>query len=265
MTSFIKKASLIYILFLFTTLSGSPIQANDSSPTEGDLAFQQMKEQIAEENNRTENTQATNSSPTEVDLALQQMKEQIAEKNNRTENTFEEDISEKDPSVEIPAPEKEQSTEEKPLGITPALIEIPAIDARAEVIEVGQTADGNMEAPADIHTIGWYEPGTKPGNNGNAVMAGHVDGLSSPGTFFNLKKLEPGDLIHITGTDGTELTFSVREKKAFLPQEAPIEEIFGGSSESHLNLITCTGAFDTNSGDYEERLVVYADLITDEQ
>lgn len=233
MTSFIKKASLIYILFLFTTLSGSHIQATDSSPTEGDIAFQQIKEQIIKEN------------------ALK-------------EKTFEEEILEKDLSIRPSTSAEEKSIEEIQSGITPALIEIPAIDARAEIIEVGQTAEGNMEAPADIHTIGWYAPGVKPGNNGNAVMAGHVDGLTGPGTFFNLKKLKAGDLILITGTDGTELTFSVREKKAYLPQEAPLKEIFGASPEPHLNLITCTGIFNTTIGHYEERLVVYADLLKNE-
>ncbi|OHX51378.1 hypothetical protein BB776_03190 [Planococcus salinarum] len=92
-------------------------------------------------------------------------------------------------------------------------------------------------------------------------MAGHVDGLSQPGIFYDLNKLEPGDEIHITGTDGTELLFVVRAKKSYPPEDAPIQEIFGHSSASQLNLITCTGVFDESTGDYEERLVIYTDLI----
>lgn len=229
MNSFIKKAFLIYILFLFTTLSGSPIQATESSSIKSNIAFQQIKEQITEET-------------------------------SYEEKTFEEEILEKDLSVRPSPPVKEKKVEEIQQGVTPALIEIPAIDARAKVIQVGQTADGNMEAPANIHTIGWYEPGIKPGNNGNAVMAGHVDGLSSPGTFFNLKKLEPGDKIHITGIEGTELTFVVVEKQAYPPEDAPLNEIFGDSSKPQLNLITCTGTFNAETGHYEERLVVYTEL-----
>lgn len=230
MTSIIKKTFLIYILFLFTTLSDSPIQATKSSLSEGDLAFQQAKERITLE-------QST------------------------IEKTVEQKIQERAFAIQSASPSKEQKAIETQLGITPALIEIPAIDERAEVISVGQTEDGNMEAPEDIHTIGWYEPGTKPGNNGNAVLAGHVDGLTGPGTFYNLKQLEPGDEIHITGSEGAELTFVVVEKQAYSPEDAPLHEIFGDSSIPQLNLITCTGTFDTAIGHYEERLVVYTELV----
>lgn len=238
MNSFIKKAFLIYILFLFATLSGSLIQATDSSPSESDVEFQQIKERIMQENNIVEETV-----------------EETAEQ------TVEQKIREKALSIKSESLPKEQEALETPLGITPALIEIPAIDARAEVIPLGQTADGNMAAPADIHTIGWYEPGAKPGGNGNAVMAGHVDGLTSPGTFYNLKKLEKGDQIHITGTDGTELTFAVVEKQAYPPDDAPLNDIFGAGSKPNLNLITCTGIFNAGTGDYDERLVVYTELV----
>ena len=231
MTSMIKKAFLMYILFLFITFSGGTIlQATESSSSEGDLAFQQMKEKIIREN-------------------------------SIVEQTVEQKIREKALSIKSESLPKEQEAIETPLGITPALIEIPAIDARAEVIPLGQTADGNMAAPADIHTIGWYEPGAKPGGNGNAVMAGHVDGLTSPGTFYNLKKLEKGDQIHITGTDGTELTFAVVEKQAYPPDDAPLNDIFGAGSKPNLNLITCTGIFNAGTGDYDERLVVYTELV----
>ncbi|RAZ73451.1 class F sortase [Planococcus halotolerans] len=230
MNSFIKKAFLIYILFLFTTLSGSPIQATDSSQTANDLEFWEIKERFSQE---------------------------IVQE----EDTLEEEILKKTSSISSPPPAEEKSTEEKQFGVTPALIEIPAIDAQAKVIPVGQTADGHMEAPQSIYEIAWYEPGIKPGDTGNAVLAGHVDGLSAPGTFYNLKKLEPGNEIHITGTDGTKLVFIVRDKKSYSPEDAPIQEIFGGSSESHLNLITCTGDYNNSTGDYEERLVIYTDLI----
>ncbi|MCH4827570.1 class F sortase [Planococcus halocryophilus] len=244
MTSIIKKAFLFYLLFLFVTFSGNPIQATESSPLEGDLAFQQMKEQIIRENN-----------------SVEQPVEQKKQQNSTIKLTAEQKIQQKVLTIQSSSSLKEQQVIETPLGITPALIEIPALDARAEVIEVGQTADGNMAAPEDIHTIGWYNLGAKPGDNGNAVLAGHVDGLTGPGTFYNLKELEPDDKIHITGTDGTELTFIVVDKQSYPPEEAPLNEIFGNSSTPQLNLITCTGIFNTAIGHYEERLVVYTELV----
>ncbi|QHJ71342.1 class F sortase [Planococcus halotolerans] len=230
MNSFIKKAGLVYILFLFTTLSGNPIQATDATQVAPEIEFEKMEQRFPQE------------------VVWQ-------------EDTLEEEILRKVASFSSSSKAENESTAEKKIGVVPALIEIPAIKAQAKVIPVGQTADGNMEAPKSIYEIGWYEPGTKPGGSGNAVLAGHVDGLSQPGTFYNLKKLEPGDEIHITGTEGKKLTFKVKGKASYSPEDAPIQEIFGNSSESHLNLITCTGVFDDQTGHYEERLVVFTELV----
>ncbi|EMF45539.1 peptidase C60 sortase A and B [Planococcus halocryophilus Or1] len=257
MTSIIKKAFLFYLLFLFVTFSGNPIQATESSPSEGDLAFQQMKEQILRENNIVEQpVEQKEKQSSSSELTAEQKIQQV----NPIEQTVEQKIQQKVRTIDSPSL-KEQQAIETPLGITPALIEIPAIDAGAKVIQVGQTADGNMEAPEDIHTIGWYNLGAKPGDNGNAVLAGHVDGLTGPGTFYNLKELEPDDKIHIMGTDGTELTFKVVDKQSYPPEDAPLNEIFGAGPKPQLNLITCTGTFNTEIGHYDERLVVYTELV----
>ncbi|AQQ55626.1 class F sortase [Planococcus lenghuensis] len=224
MNGLAKKLFLIYSLFLLTTISDNP----NLTPAH----FSAENEAVVELNEPQANT---------VLPEAQQPAETRVEVPGVTANTPE-------PAVEV-------------AGITPVAIELPAIGEKAEVIEVGQTEEGAMEAPSNIYQIGWYAPGTKPGSSGNAVMAGHVDGLTSPGTFYNLKKLEPGDEIHITGTSGMKLTFVVTDKKSYVPEEAPLEEIFGPSSESRLNLITCTGVFNDDTGLYEERLVVYTELV----
>ncbi|MEV5029054.1 class F sortase [Paenibacillus sp. LPE1-1-1.1] len=50
------------------------------------------------------------------------------------------------------------------------------------------------------------------------------------------------------------------DKQRYHREEAPLEDIFGFSYQSHLNLITCTGEFNDEAKTHEERLVIYTEL-----
>jgi LPXTG-site transpeptidase (sortase) family protein len=146
-------------------------------------------------------------------------------------------------------------------GIVPATIEIPAINVKTKIEQVGTLKDGRMDVPKDPDNVGWYEPGTLPGAPGNAVLAGHVDDLTSPAVFYDLHKLKNGDKIMVTDTDGQTLTFEVYDQKTFPRLDAPIEDIFGFSFASTLNLITCSGDYDPETTERAERTVIYTKLV----
>ncbi|OYD59846.1 hypothetical protein CGZ90_06630 [Fictibacillus aquaticus] len=149
---------------------------------------------------------------------------------------------------------------EESLGILPVSIEIPAIGVDAPVENVGELENGQMGVPENIDGVGWFEPGTKPGDRGNAVMAGHVDSKTGPAVFYKLDKLKPGDEVILKDKSDTVRTFVVTGKKSFPRKKAPVEDIFGFSYQSNLNLITCTGEFNRKARTHEERLVVYTEL-----
>lgn len=148
-------------------------------------------------------------------------------------------------------------------GIEPKRIEIPAIQAKAAVKTVGEAKNGEMEVPANTVETGWYSPATHPGSNGNAVIAGHVDSKKGPAVFFYLKELQPGDNIYLYDKNKRKLTFTVRTKKSYLAEKAPVSEIFGSNTKPMLNLITCTGTFDHKRRTHIDRLVVSAELTND--
>ncbi|MBC1493555.1 sortase [Listeria booriae] len=162
---------------------------------------------------------------------------------------------------EIDAVRAEKQKEQT--GITPVRIEIPAIQVDTAVIQVGKTAGGQMEVPNNTVQTGWYKPGYAPGSQGKAVIAGHVDSKKGPAVFFYLKELQAGDKIFLTDKTGRKLTFSVQSKKSYLAEKAPIDEIFGSSTDRLLNLITCTGTFDYERRTHPDRLVVTAKLTND--
>ena len=141
----------------------------------------------------------------------------------------------------------------------PARLQIPKLKVDAHVIYTGLTKDGDMSVPANVIDAGWYKYGALPGNTGTAVIAGHLDGLrGEPGVFSNLNELIKGDTFTVTETNGQVVSFTVRETRSYPQNEQPVE-VFNSSSGSHLNLITCTGNWDSSAHRFAKRLVVFAD------
>jgi LPXTG-site transpeptidase (sortase) family protein len=136
---------------------------------------------------------------------------------------------------------------------------IPKLDLRAEIIPVGLEENGNMASPEGKDEVGWFEPGVKPGQKGNAVLAGHLDTEEGIDAIFSqISTLQQGDRIVIEDSHGHSNEFAVESIQVYATEEAPLETIFGSSSERRLNLITCHGKWNETSQTYDERLVVYA-------
>lgn len=154
-----------------------------------------------------------------------------------------------DQIVEITSPES--------LGL-PMRLMIPAISVNAVIQHLGVTLKGEMEVPNNIIDVGWFDLGSRPGENGSAVIAGHFDGESSKeGVFTDLDKLKEGDKIYIEDNRGISTVFVVRESRIYDPDY--VEEIFSSNDGIHLNLITCNGIWDKTKKGYSKRLVVFAD------
>ncbi len=155
------------------------------------------------------------------------------------------------------------STGNQRIAADPArfVIDTPAIKVNAPVEYVGLTAERAMEAPKGWWNVGWYERGAKPGEQGNAVIAGHLDSDSGPAVFWQLDKIRVGDEVRVVDVQGSTIRFRVREIQVYYNEDAPLTKIFGSSDGAHLNLITCDGFFDQNAGIYDRRLVVYTDRV----
>ncbi len=142
----------------------------------------------------------------------------------------------------------------------PIRLKIPAINVDAAVEQVGQTPDGAMDVPKDFNDTAWYDLGARPGERGNAVIAGHVDSTTGKAVFWDLRKLVSGDQIIVVGDDGMERQFIVTASESYARAAVPLDRVFGPATDMHLNLITCdsNSAFDRTRGEYAANLVVYA-------
>lgn len=143
----------------------------------------------------------------------------------------------------------------------PTNLKIPKLGINAPVLQVGLDENGKMGVPESVEVVGWYNLGAKPGEKGNAVFAGHLDTITgAPAVFYNLSSLEKGDEIISTDISGKQYRFKVTRKEVYPFDRFPLQDIFGDSKDSSLNLITCAGVFDLTSLNYTQRVVVFSKL-----
>lgn len=147
-------------------------------------------------------------------------------------------------------------------SLVPVKLEIPAAGIDKEVIGVGVNKKGEMDVPSgESDYVGWYKYGAKPGQKGVAVMDAHVYAA-----FKNLKRVDVGDDVYVSGEGGTQLHFRVTKVGTYkLATLSPATLFSGvGTTGRYLNFITCAGTFSAKAGTYSHRLIVFAELVQDE-
>jgi LPXTG-site transpeptidase (sortase) family protein len=145
----------------------------------------------------------------------------------------------------------------------PRTIEIDSIDVYARVIRVGIGQDNEIQAPKSIYNAGWYEGSNKPNEPGAVFIDGHVSGPTKKGIFYNLHKVAVGEVVSIELGSGEKVSYKVEAKEYVKPNEYDMNKALRSYNPDRqgLNIMTCTGDFNQNSGQYEERLVVYTTRI----
>jgi sortase A len=141
----------------------------------------------------------------------------------------------------------------------PARLIMPSIMLDTSVIEVGVTANGEMDVPdGSTKNVGWYRYGTIPGDSGSAVMDAHVYAA-----FKKLRNVKIDDDIYVVNMKGEKLHFRVTDSRVYEYDKLPLEHIFANPDGRHLNFITCARKFIPSLNTYSHRLVVYTELVED--
>lgn len=143
----------------------------------------------------------------------------------------------------------------------PVRLEIPVIKVDAAVELVGLTPDNSMDVPKSPADVAWFKLGTRPGDKGSAVIAGHYGRWKNGqvSVFDDLHKLKKGDKLSVKDDKGATITFVVRESRNYDPN-ANAAAVFGSNDgQSHLNLVTCEGVWDATTQNYSQRLVIFTD------
>ena len=141
----------------------------------------------------------------------------------------------------------------------PVNLEIPAIDVKVVVKPVGLTVDQELELPAFGET-GWYRLGPSPGQDGHAVIAGHVDSRKGLDVFHRLHTVKRGQAIEVRTSTGALLTYEVDEVTRQSKESLPESRMWNSNGRPQLALITCGGKFDKKLRSYPDNVVVYATM-----
>lgn len=145
-------------------------------------------------------------------------------------------------------------------SVPPVRVVAASIDVDVPVVPVGVEPGGFMELPADPAVAGWYRFGADPASpEGNTVISAHVDAPDYPiGPFSALRDLAAGSLIEATDAAGAVHRYTVQSVTYYPKADLPVNDIFTRTDAPALVLITCGGAFDTETGRYADNVVVTA-------
>lgn len=144
----------------------------------------------------------------------------------------------------------------------PKFINLPTVSASGFIQFMGVDQNRQIATPTNVNFAGWYVNSVLPGQAGLSIIVGHVDGLTSPGIFYHLDKLQEGDTFTVERGDGTILTYQVKHTTAVTAENA-VSVLFSQDQtiSSQLNLITCGGVFNHALKEYEQRIIVTAALV----
>ncbi len=144
----------------------------------------------------------------------------------------------------------------------PVAVALPRLGIRSELDRLHLQSGGELAAPPRWDVAGWYAGGSRPGQRGPAVIAGHVDGPDGPAVFWQLRDVRAGDRVEVARADATTAQFVVTRTLAVPKSGFPTEEVYGPTQQAELRLITCTGPFDRRSGHYTDNLIVFATVVS---
>ena len=140
----------------------------------------------------------------------------------------------------------------------PVMLTIPALKIDTRLSGLRKALDGSLQVPEDPQRAGWYSQGPAPGDDGPAVIAGHVDSYRGPGIFSRLDELAVGDLLDVRRADGSVVAFVVQSVETFAKRDFPTETVYVGDGTTSLRLITCGGEFDKKARSYLSNVIVFA-------
>jgi hypothetical protein len=165
------------------------------------------------------------------------------------------------PKVHVPVDVRAFRSNSRPHTAPPPtrlIIAAGGVDTPLE--RLGQSPDGTIQVPQHWQRAGWYQPGPRPGEQGAAVILGHVDSPSGPAVFAGLSSLTRGDRIVVRRADGSTLTFRVTRSELRRRSRFPVKDVYWPTLRSELRLITCGGQYFRARGGYLSNVIVFATL-----
>jgi sortase (surface protein transpeptidase) len=143
----------------------------------------------------------------------------------------------------------------------PVRIVIPAIRVNARIVPLGLNRDRTMQVPRNRADTGWFRPGPEPGEQGAAVIVGHLATRSGAGVFARLSKLRAGGVITIRLRGGSTVRFVARSMIRVPKTRFPTKRVYAKTAQPTLRLISCAGKLNPVTGHHVDNYIVFASLL----
>ena len=146
----------------------------------------------------------------------------------------------------------------------PRAIYIDKIGVRAKVLPMSLNPDRSIQAPINIFDAGWYTESAVPSRAGAVVIDAHASGPTREGLFAYLDTLTKGDTIEVETGDGTRYTYRVVATETVKLEDVDMKKLMlpYGTATHGANFITCAGDWLEGSETFNERAVVYTELVS---
>lgn len=172
------------------------------------------------------------------------------------------EVAQEDPGSLPEATTRPAAPDEEEQRPAPVRLAVPALGVDTVVDPVGVEPDGQMTIPAEVDRVGWYRFGPAPGDDGSAVLAGHVDDAEQGlGAMAPLREAEAGDEVVVTDAAGTATRWRVVSRELISKQVLPLDRLFARDGPPRLTLITCGGPFLPEFRSYRDNVVVVAERV----
>jgi hypothetical protein len=148
-------------------------------------------------------------------------------------------------------------------GGTTSRLSIPSLGITAPLIGEPLVHD-SLSIPPDVQTVGWWTGGGQlVGSTGTVLVAGHVDWAGQgDGALYPLAGIQPGATICTTAATGAVASWAVSSAIAVAKTTLP-QTVFAATGPRRLVVVTCGGAFDSQTGHYADNVVVRATPVAD--
>ena len=167
-----------------------------------------------------------------------------------------------------PGPGGERPIQAATAGVAPIAMASEKLNIDSEVY-ASEIIDQAMQDPTGPFVVAWYPTLGALGQNGNVVVAGHVDYYTvGEAVFWDFWKpgADVGTQITMTGEDGSRHIYEVQRSTLYengsLTPEIINSEVTGPTRLPTLTVVTCGGTFDAISGEYLSRIVVRCNRVS---
>jgi LPXTG-site transpeptidase (sortase) family protein len=132
---------------------------------------------------------------------------------------------------------------------------VPVLNLETDLVEA-RIVNGKWDVSQLAAGVAHLEQTAHPGTKGNAVYAGHVLTKRGIGPFYNLIKMDEGDII-IAEAEGVTYIYEVEWVKVVSPSDI---EVASPADTPVITLLTCT-KWNGETRKYDSRLAVRARLV----